>query len=218
MWMKEGEGKPSNPLAEGPKDFAADVSVLFLALGFRRSLHSIKASHHTFRPGANPWRVINQIRTKLRMPAVAVQVLFGVEDQSRGRWKAIYNKGHKGDSPTSFPLLPQESCPCDGEIEVPARPQSRTSSVSGHRLSNSVSGLAAGTCRPAVAIMAALATARLLREQAHIPRYLLSARTHTALLRECLRHLLNDLTAVHDSRQAAARHCWGLTDGPHRRG
>lgn len=55
----------------------------------------------SFRPGANPWRVINQIRTKLRMSAAAVQVPIGVEDQLEGvvdlvRWKAIYNKGTKG--------------------------------------------------------------------------------------------------------------------------
>lgn len=53
------------------------------------------------RPGANPWRVVNQIRTKLRMPAAAVQVPIGVEDQLEGvvdlvRWKAVYNKGTKG--------------------------------------------------------------------------------------------------------------------------
>ncbi len=53
------------------------------------------------RPGANPWRVINQIRTKLRIPAAAVQVPIGVEDQLEGvidlvRWKAIYNTGTKG--------------------------------------------------------------------------------------------------------------------------
>jgi elongation factor G len=55
----------------------------------------------SLRPGANPWRVINQIRTKLRMSAAAVQVPIGVEDQLEGvvdlvRWKAIYNKGMKG--------------------------------------------------------------------------------------------------------------------------
>jgi elongation factor G len=55
----------------------------------------------SFRPGANPWRVINQIRTKLRIPAAAVQVPIGVEDQLEGVvdlvcWKAIYNKGTKG--------------------------------------------------------------------------------------------------------------------------
>jgi elongation factor G len=53
------------------------------------------------RPGANPWHVINQICTKLRMPAAAVQVPIGVEDQLEGvvdlvRWKAVYNKGTKG--------------------------------------------------------------------------------------------------------------------------
>ncbi|KAI0067438.1 elongation factor G, mitochondrial [Artomyces pyxidatus] len=53
------------------------------------------------RPGANPWRVIHQIRTKLRMPAAAVQVPIGVEDELAGvvdlvRWKAIYNQGVKG--------------------------------------------------------------------------------------------------------------------------
>ncbi|KAN0137647.1 P-loop containing nucleoside triphosphate hydrolase protein [Lactarius tabidus] len=53
------------------------------------------------RPGANPWGVINQIRTKLHMPAAADQVLIGAEDQLEGvvdlvRWKAIDNKGAKG--------------------------------------------------------------------------------------------------------------------------
>ncbi|KAH8986798.1 hypothetical protein EDB86DRAFT_3048599 [Lactarius hatsudake] len=36
------------------------------------------------RPGANPWRVINQIQTKLHIPAAAVQVPIGVEDQLKG--------------------------------------------------------------------------------------------------------------------------------------
>ncbi|KAN0137569.1 P-loop containing nucleoside triphosphate hydrolase protein [Lactarius tabidus] len=53
------------------------------------------------RLGANPWRVINQIRTKLRMPAAAVQVPIGAEDQLEGvvdlvRWKSICNKVIKG--------------------------------------------------------------------------------------------------------------------------
>ncbi|TIA76113.1 hypothetical protein E3P91_00055 [Wallemia ichthyophaga] len=53
------------------------------------------------RAGANPWRVIDQIRQKLRLNAAAVQVPIGAEDNLRGvvdlvRWKAIYNHGYKG--------------------------------------------------------------------------------------------------------------------------
>lgn len=53
------------------------------------------------RPGANPWRVIEQIRTKLRISAAALQVPIGVEDELKGvvdlvRWKAVYNEGVKG--------------------------------------------------------------------------------------------------------------------------
>ncbi|KAJ7574330.1 elongation factor G, mitochondrial [Mycena floridula] len=53
------------------------------------------------RPGANPWRIVNQIRTKLRIPAAAVHVPIGVEDQFRGvvdlvHWRSIYNEGAKG--------------------------------------------------------------------------------------------------------------------------
>jgi elongation factor G len=53
------------------------------------------------RPGANPWRVINQIRSKLKIAAAAVQVPIGAEDELKGmvdlvRWKAVYNEGEKG--------------------------------------------------------------------------------------------------------------------------
>ncbi|KAF8547499.1 elongation factor G mitochondrial [Imleria badia] len=53
------------------------------------------------RPGANPWRVIGQVRSKLKIAAAAVQVPIGVEDELKGvvdlvRWKAIYNEGEKG--------------------------------------------------------------------------------------------------------------------------
>jgi len=51
--------------------------------------------------GANPFRIVNQIRQKLRMPAAAVQIPIGTEDNFKGvvdvvRWKAIYNEGVKG--------------------------------------------------------------------------------------------------------------------------
>ena len=53
------------------------------------------------RAGANPFRVVEQIRTKLRMPSAAVQVPIGAEDNFEGlvdlvRWKAVYNEGVKG--------------------------------------------------------------------------------------------------------------------------
>lgn len=65
------------------------------------------------RPGANPWRVIEQIRTKLRMPAAAVQVPIGVEDDLRGvvdlvRWKAIYHEGEKGQVIVEKDEIPDE--------------------------------------------------------------------------------------------------------------
>ena len=53
------------------------------------------------RPGANPWRIIQQIRSKLRIAAAAVQIPIGAEDEFKGvvdlvRMKAIYNQGTKG--------------------------------------------------------------------------------------------------------------------------
>ncbi|KIL57315.1 hypothetical protein M378DRAFT_16321 [Amanita muscaria Koide BX008] len=64
-------------------------------------LDDIINSTYLSRPGANPWRIINQIRTKLRMPAAAVQVHSGIEDEFKGavdlvHWRAIYNQGPKG--------------------------------------------------------------------------------------------------------------------------
>ncbi|KAL8898884.1 MAG: hypothetical protein Q9207_006479 [Kuettlingeria erythrocarpa] len=54
------------------------------------------------RMGANPFKVIDQINQKLRIPAAAVQVPIGVEDEFKGvvdiiRMKAIYSEGLKGE-------------------------------------------------------------------------------------------------------------------------
>ncbi|KAF8995537.1 elongation factor G, mitochondrial [Cyathus striatus] len=64
------------------------------------------------RPGANPWRIVNQIRTKLRMPAAAVQVPIGVEEDFKGVvdlvwWRAIYNEGHKGNEVVISEEIPE---------------------------------------------------------------------------------------------------------------
>ncbi|PWN87448.1 elongation factor G, mitochondrial [Acaromyces ingoldii] len=53
------------------------------------------------RAGANPWRVIDQVRNKLKLRAAAVQIPIGAEDAFEGiidivRWKAVYNEGNKG--------------------------------------------------------------------------------------------------------------------------
>ncbi|KAF7967121.1 hypothetical protein HWV62_35752 [Athelia sp. TMB] len=64
------------------------------------------------RPGANPWRIIEQIRTKLKIPAAAVQVPIGAEDELRGvvdlvRWKAVYNEGEKGINVVESDEIPE---------------------------------------------------------------------------------------------------------------
>ncbi|KAI3340717.1 elongation factor G 1 [Ustulina deusta] len=53
------------------------------------------------RMGANPWKAVEQINSKLKIPAAAIQVPIGVEDQFKGvvdliHMKAIYNDGPKG--------------------------------------------------------------------------------------------------------------------------
>ncbi|PWN39156.1 elongation factor G, mitochondrial [Ceraceosorus guamensis] len=53
------------------------------------------------RQGANPWRVIDQIRSKLKFPCAAVQLPIGSDDNFEGlvdliRWKTVHNDGEKG--------------------------------------------------------------------------------------------------------------------------
>ena len=55
------------------------------------------------RTGANPWRVIDQLRSKLRLNAHAVQIPIGSEKNLEGvidlvRMIAYYNIGEKGFS------------------------------------------------------------------------------------------------------------------------
>ncbi|KAK3057722.1 Elongation factor G, mitochondrial, partial [Teratosphaeriaceae sp. CCFEE 6253] len=54
------------------------------------------------RAGANPWKAVEGINQKLRMPAAAVQVPIGVEDGFQGvvdliRMKALYSEGARGE-------------------------------------------------------------------------------------------------------------------------
>ena len=55
------------------------------------------------RAGANPFKAVDQITHKLRLPAAAVQVPIGMEDEFKGvvdlvRMKAIYSEGLKGET------------------------------------------------------------------------------------------------------------------------
>jgi elongation factor G len=54
------------------------------------------------RAGANPWKVLEQIRQKLHLNCAAVQVPIGMEGDLKGvvdlvRWKAYYHQGGKGE-------------------------------------------------------------------------------------------------------------------------
>ena len=54
------------------------------------------------RAGANPFKAVDQINQKLRIPAAAIQVPIGMENELKGvvdiiRMKAIYNEGSKGE-------------------------------------------------------------------------------------------------------------------------
>lgn len=54
------------------------------------------------RAGANPWKAVDGINKKLKIPAAAVQVPIGMEDNFVGvvdliNMKAIYSEGHKGE-------------------------------------------------------------------------------------------------------------------------
>ncbi|OOF97914.1 hypothetical protein ASPCADRAFT_205188 [Aspergillus carbonarius ITEM 5010] len=54
------------------------------------------------RMGANPFKAVDQINNKLKIPAAAVQVPIGAEDEFEGvvdllRMKAVYNRGPSGE-------------------------------------------------------------------------------------------------------------------------
>jgi len=65
------------------------------------------------RMGANPFKAIDMINQKLRIPAAAIQVPIGSEDNLRGvvdiiRMKAIYNEGSKGEIIVEKDEVPEE--------------------------------------------------------------------------------------------------------------
>jgi elongation factor G len=68
------------------------------------------------RMGANPFKSIDQINSKLKMPAAAVQVPIGAEDEFEGvvdliRMKAIYNEGPRGEKIVEKDEIPEKVRP-----------------------------------------------------------------------------------------------------------
>ncbi|KAG9241916.1 elongation factor G, mitochondrial [Calycina marina] len=65
------------------------------------------------RMGANPFKAVDQINQKLRIPAAALQVPIGSEDSFQGvvdliRMKAIYNDGSKGETIRETDEIPED--------------------------------------------------------------------------------------------------------------
>ena len=68
------------------------------------------------RMGANPFKAVDQINQKLRVPAAAIQVPIGGEDTFQGivdlvRMKAIYNDGSKGEIIRETDVIPEDVKP-----------------------------------------------------------------------------------------------------------
>src|SRR4051812_22798437 len=65
------------------------------------------------RMGANPFKAVDQINTKLKIPAAAVQVPIGTEDEFEGvvdliRMKALYNVGSSGEEIMEKDEIPEK--------------------------------------------------------------------------------------------------------------
>ncbi|TPX41449.1 hypothetical protein SeLEV6574_g06083 [Synchytrium endobioticum] len=71
------------------------------------------------RAGANPWRVLEQMRSKLRLTTAALQIPIGAENDFKGvvdlvNFKAYYNEGANGES-IREDALPQSLAPLAAE-------------------------------------------------------------------------------------------------------
>ena len=101
----------------------------------------------------------------------------------------------------------KESCPCDGEIELPARPQSRTSSISARRLSNAASG--SGEVPASNSINSNNSSSKAAQSgSTNMAILAVGPDTPRHVCANVLRRLLSELTAIHDERQAAQRKDW----------
>jgi small G protein signaling modulator 3 len=108
-------------------------------------------------------------------------------------------------------IIKESSCPCNGEIELPARPQSRTSSTSGRRHSNAASSgggdisvnnssiTNSNSSSKAAPLAGASPCMAILAVGPDTPRHVCA---------NVVRRLLSELTAIHDERQAVQRKDW----------
>lgn len=65
------------------------------------------------RMGADPWKAIDQVRTKLRIPAAAIQVPIGAENDLQGSvdlidMVSVYNEGKQGEKIVVKKEIPEE--------------------------------------------------------------------------------------------------------------
>ena len=72
------------------------------------------------RAGANPFKAVDQISHKLRLPAAAMQVPIGVEDEFKGvvdlvKMQAIYSEGLKGETVRVTDEIPSDVRPLADE-------------------------------------------------------------------------------------------------------
>jgi small G protein signaling modulator 3 len=109
----------------------------------------------------------------------------------------------------------KEVCSCTGEIELPARSQSRSSSYSARRLSGATSGTGAGggdvpTSHSSGHGHSNSNNGHKLSSNANASTAILAVGLDTPrhVCANLLRCLLGELTAIHDERQAAQRKDW----------
>ncbi|KAJ1324426.1 elongation factor G [Microdochium nivale] len=65
------------------------------------------------RMGANPWKAVEQINTKLKIPAAAIQIPIGVEDQFKGVVDLIEMKAHYNEGPRGINMRVDNEIPAD---------------------------------------------------------------------------------------------------------